>query len=84
MNRKINDDDQKGLDAIHVIDGEKRQIEKLASRRKLKRSYEVICAVTCNKPTVDNQNSCCGLHTLHGDVAAVLNLVEPLSHMLCI
>ncbi len=42
MNRKISDDDQKGLDAIHVIDGEKRQIEKLASRRKLKRSYEVI------------------------------------------
>lgn len=41
VNRKINDEDQKDLNAIHVIDGEKRQIEKLASRRKLKRSYEV-------------------------------------------
>lgn len=41
VSRVISEDEQKGLDAVHVIDGEKRKIEKLASRRKLKRSYEV-------------------------------------------
>jgi elongation factor 3 len=40
VSRVANEEDQKSLDAVHVIDGEKRKVEKLCSRRKLKRSYE--------------------------------------------
>jgi elongation factor 3 len=40
VNRKTTEEDQKSMDAVHVFDGEKRKIEKLMSRRKLKRGYE--------------------------------------------
>jgi len=40
VDRQINEEEEKAMNAVHIIDGEKRVVEELVGRRKLKQSYE--------------------------------------------